>query len=63
MRLIISFIFLLLGGLEACAENAANLIADRIQIAPDGVLLASGSVTVWQGDTQITADEITYSSK
>ena len=63
MRLIISFIFLLLGGLEACAKNAANLIADRIQIAPDGVLLASGSVTVWQGDTQITADEITYSSK
>jgi LPS-assembly protein len=37
-----------------------NLIADQIEINSDGVLVASGSVTVWQGDTKITANKISY---
>ena len=44
------------------AQDAAHLIADRIEILPNGTLRASGSVTVWHGEVQITARDITYSS-
>ena len=63
MRLFFSIIILLLISPTAKAQQAANLIADRIEIAPDGVLLASGLVTVWFGKTQITASEISYTSE
>ena len=36
------------------AQDAAHLIADRIEILPNGTLRASGSVTVWHGEVQIT---------
>ena len=38
------------------------MIADRIEILPNGTLRASGSVTVWHGEVQITARDITYAS-
>ena len=44
------------------AQDAAHLIADRIEILPNGTLRASGSVTVWHGEVQITARDITYAS-
>jgi LPS-assembly protein len=44
------------------ALDAAHLIADRIEILPNGTLRASGSVTVWHGEVQITARDITYAS-
>ena len=62
MARILSVIFLIYGALGVSAQEAANLIADRIIISPDGVLQASGNVTVWQGETQITAHEISYKS-
>ena len=63
MPLFFIIIILLLSSPGARAQQAANLIADRIEIAPDGVLLASGLVTVWFGKTQITASEISYNSE
>ena len=45
------------------AQDAAHLIADRIEILPNGTLRASGSVTVWHGEVQITARDITYASR
>ena len=63
MRLFFSIIILLLSSSGARAQQAANLIADRIEITPNGVLLASGLVTVWFGKTQVTASEISYSSE
>ena len=59
---ILPVIFLMCSALGASAQEAANLIADRIIISPDGVLQASGNVTVWQGETQITAHESSYKS-
>jgi LPS-assembly protein len=44
------------------ALDAAHLIADRIEFLPNGTLRASGSVTVWHGEVQITARDITYAS-
>ena len=44
------------------AQEAAHLIADRIEILPNGTLRASGSVTVWHGEVQVTARDITYAS-
>ena len=44
------------------AQDAAHLIADRIEILPNGTLRASGSVSVWHGEVQITARDITYAS-
>ena len=63
MRLFLAFIFSLWSSLAAWAQPTANLIADKIEISPDGVLMASGAVTVWYGDTQITASKIYYTSK
>ncbi|MDT2076167.1 MAG: LPS assembly protein LptD, partial [Planktomarina sp.] len=48
--------------LTVSAQQMTNLIADQIEITPDGLLVASGSVTVWQGDTQIIATKISYSN-
>ena len=45
------------------AQDSAHLIADRIEILPNGTLRASGSVTVWHGEVQITARDITYASR
>ena len=45
------------------AQDAAHLVADRIEISPDGALRASGSVTVWHDGVQITARTITYESR
>ena len=63
MRLFFGIIILLLSSPGAGAQQVANLIADRIEIAPDGILLASGSVTVWFEKIQITASEISYTSE
>ena len=60
MRLFLAIIFSLCSSLAVWAQPTANLIADRIEIAPNGVLIASGSVTVWYGDTRITASKISY---
>ena len=63
MRLCFSIIILLLTSPGARAQQAASIIADRLEIAPSGVLLASGLVTVWFGKTQLTASEISYASE
>ena len=63
MRLFLAIIFSLWSSLAAWAQPTVNLIADRIEIAPDGALIASGSVTVWYGDTRLTASKIYYTSK
>ena len=63
MRLFFGILILLLSSPGAGAQQVANLVADRIEIAPGGVLLASGLVTVWFGKTQITANEISYTSE
>ena len=60
MRLFLSVIFLALSSVTISAQQLTNLIADQIEINSDGVLVASGSVTVWQGDTKITANKISY---
>ena len=60
MRLLLSVIFLALSSVTISAQQLTNLIADQIEINSDGVLVASGSVTVWQGDTKITANKISY---
>lgn len=62
MRLFLSVIFLALSSLTISAQQLTNLIADQIEINSNGVLVASGSVTVWQGDTKITANKISYES-
>jgi len=59
---ILTVLFLMCSALGASAQQAVNLIADRIEISPDGVLQASGAVTVWHGETQISAREISYTS-
>ena len=59
---ILTLLFLMCSALSASAQQAANLIADRIEISPDGVLQASGAVTVWHGETRISAREISYRS-
>ena len=59
---ILTLLFLMCSALSASAQQAANLIADRIEISPDGVLKASGAVTVWHGGTRISAREISYTS-
>ena len=59
---ILTLLFLMCSALSASAQQAANLIADRIEISPDGVLQASGAVTVWHGETRISAREISYTS-
>ena len=56
----LSVIFLALSSVTISAQQLTNLIADQIEINSDGVLVASGSVTVWQGDTKITANKISY---
>jgi LPS-assembly protein len=60
MRLFLSVIFLALSSVTISAQQLTNLVADQIEINSDGVLVASGSVTVWQGDTKITANKISY---
>ena len=63
MRGLLFITVLWLTGAQALwAQDAAHLIADRIEILPNGTLRASGSVTVWHGEVQITARDITYAS-
>ncbi|MDE0784772.1 MAG: LPS-assembly protein LptD, partial [Planktomarina sp.] len=62
MRLFLTILFLVLSCTGVWAQQVANLIANKIEIAPNGVLIASGSVVVWLGDTQIAASKISFAS-
>jgi len=61
-RLFLLTVLWLTAAQALAAQDAAHLIADRIEILPNGTLRASGSVTVWHGEVQITARDITYAS-
>ena len=63
MRWLLLTVLWLMGAQALWAQDAAHLVADRIEISPDGALRASGSVTVWHGGVQITARTITYESR
>ena len=63
MRLLLLTLLWVTGAQALWAQDAAHLIADRIEILPNGTLRASGSVTVWHGEVQITARDITYASR
>ena len=63
MRWFLLTVLWLMGAQALWAQDAAHLVADRIEISPDGALRASGSVTVWHGGVQITARTITYESR
>lgn len=41
-------------------DQPALLVADKVFITPDRVLVAEGNVEAFQGDIKITADRITY---
>ena len=42
------------------AQEAATLIADRLQLAGDGVIIAEGTVEVFQGGTRLPASRVIY---
>ena len=62
MRLLLLTLLWLTGAQALWAQDAAHLIADRIEILPNGTLRASGSVVVWHSGVRITAQDITYAS-
>ncbi|MDG1295063.1 MAG: hypothetical protein P8P24_07240, partial [Planktomarina sp.] len=62
MRLLLLTLLWLTGAQALWAQESAHLIADRIEILPNGTLRASGSVVVWHGGVQIMAQDITYAS-
>ena len=62
MRWLLLTVLWMFGAQALWAQEAAHLIADRIDILPNGTLRASGSVTVWHDGVQITAQAITYAS-
>ena len=62
MRLLLLTLLWVTGAQALWAQDAAHLIADRIEILPNGTLRASGSVVVWHGGVQIMAQDITYAS-
>ena len=62
MRLLLLTLLWVTGAQALWAQDAAHLIADRIEILPNGTLRASGSVVVWHSGVRITAQDITYAS-
>ncbi|MGR3542456.1 MAG: LPS-assembly protein LptD [Hasllibacter sp.] len=50
----------LLAALPAAAQAPAQLIADQVRVLPDGTLLASGRVEVFQDGTRLTAAAVRY---
>jgi len=61
MRRLILALLLWLAPLAAQAQNAANLIADRVEITADQRLIASGNVEVFFEGTKLSASRIIYS--
>ena len=41
-------------------DQPALLVADKVFITPERVLVAEGNVEAFQGDVKITADRVTY---
>ena len=45
---------------QAVPPGMASLVADRVQILGDGLIVAQGNVAVLYGDARLTASRITY---
>lgn len=60
MRRIALFIALLLWPFVAIAQDLASLVADRVAIAGDDTLVASGNVEVFHQGSRLKASRITY---
>ena len=62
-RLLIFVSFLLASASVALAQDQddpVRMIADRIEIAPDGDLIASGDIEIFYGAENLIAEEIRY---
>lgn len=65
-RLLISVSFLLASASVALAQDQddpVRMIADRIEIAPDGDLIASGDIEIFYGAENLIAEEIRYDTE
>lgn len=47
-------------GQNSIPQGPGTLIADRIEITPGGVLVATGNVAIWQGDVSLIAAAVSY---
>ncbi|MEM1373037.1 MAG: LPS assembly protein LptD [Pseudomonadota bacterium] len=59
MRRVLACLFLLLTT-PLAAQEAATLIADRVEVRENAILTASGNVEIFQGDVRLTAQSVTY---
>ncbi|PZQ99631.1 MAG: LPS-assembly protein LptD [Cereibacter sphaeroides] len=60
MRRLLCALFLLVAPLPALSQDAATLVADRVEIQGDNVLVAEGSVEVLQRGMRLRATRVTY---
>ncbi|MEM1235646.1 MAG: LPS assembly protein LptD [Pseudomonadota bacterium] len=59
MRLLLALLFACLA-LPLVAQQPSTLIADRVELTPEGLLIAEGNVEIIQGDTRLRAPQVTY---
>ena len=65
-RLLIFVSFLFASASVALAQgqdDPLRMIADRIEIAPDGDLIASGDIEIFYGAENLIAEEIRYDTE
>jgi LPS-assembly protein len=60
MRLVLALVLSLLLSLPAAAQDRAALVADRVEIAGDNLLIAEGNVEVFYQGRRLRATRITY---
>ena len=62
MRFLLLSLTLLLAPLAATAQQAASLVADRVALTPEGLLIAEGNVEVFFEGSSLRASRVTYSA-